>query len=97
MSEATIPAQGPVDVNVRGFAFWKCSVVMHRNGTEYIIHETPDRCQIEAGNVPAYLYGEKMYAPDNRLWVRPQTEMEDGRFEMVEQGPYADLYAPNAK
>lgn len=74
--------------------FWKGSVVRHRNGTEYIIHETPDQCRIEAENTPAYAYKARWYTSDNRLWVRPQSEMEDGRFVMTDGGPYAELYAP---
>lgn len=76
--------------------FWTGSVVRHRKGTEYVIVETPQVCRIEAGNIPAYAYRERHYDPTggNRMWVRPQAEMEDGRFDMIDGGPYADLYAP---
>jgi len=77
--ESMAGAEPPLDC-----LFWESAVVRHRNGTEYIVVQTPNTCRIEAGNVPAYAYKEKLYGPDNKFWIRPQTEMEDGRFELVD-------------
>lgn len=77
------------DVDVSEYMFEEVAVVRHRNGTEYLIVATPRDCRIEAGAVPAYAYKERMYRPGGRLWVRPQAEMEDGRFVLVDGGPYA--------
>ncbi len=51
----------------------------HRKGGLYVVEITPDQCRIEAGAVPAYVYR----AADGLRWVRPQTEMEDGRFQRL--------------
>jgi hypothetical protein len=50
--------------------------LQHRKGGLYTVEITPDLCRIELGAVPAYVYR----AADGHLWVRPQAEMEDGRF-----------------
>lgn len=64
--------------------FSEGDLVRHRKGGYYIIVLTPADCIIEAGVRPAYAYRPKgELAP---VWVRPQTEMEDGRFTLVEQG-----------
>ena len=56
----------------------------HKNGDAYIVVETPEEgLIIEATLQPAY--GYRKLKPKNpmearRKWIRPQTEMEDGRF-----------------
>ena len=47
-----------------------------KTGKLYAITGTPDHCRIEAGWMPAYIYtdGAGLFV------VRPQAEMEDGRF-----------------
>lgn len=82
------------DAGVSSYLFEEGAVVRHRNGTEYLIEATPRICRIEAGAVPAYAYKERMYRPGGRLWVRPQTEMEDGRFVLVDGGPYVRPVKP---
>lgn len=90
-------AASALDDGLGACKFWPMSIVRHTKGTEYIVIETPVTCRIERGNVPAYAYRERYYVQDggNKLWVRPKSEMEDGRFVMVDSGPYPDLYAPN--
>lgn len=51
----------------------------HRKGGLYTVEIAPDLCRIESGAVPAYVYR----AANGTYWVRPQLEMEDGRFEKV--------------
>ena len=72
--------------------FRRKQIVRHlKSGGVYRIEETPDRLSIEETASPAYAYrmcrtnagagaGFKV-AHDARIWVRPQAEMEDGRFE----------------
>ena len=43
----------------------------------YMVLNTPDNVRIEATNAPSYIY---MHIPTMQIWVRPQDEMEDGRF-----------------
>lgn len=58
-------------------------------GVYQIVH-TPATVRIEADLAPAYAYRLHTFpfgggAPrDGYLWIRPQGEMEDGRFEPVE-------------
>jgi|GEM_PF-1424524 len=60
--------------------FAKGSLVQHcKTSGIYSILETPDILRIENGNKPAYLYGN-----GSIQWVRPQSEMEDGRFVKFE-------------
>lgn len=47
-----------------------------RSGNAYEVIYTPDMCFIEQDAVPAYAYSS-----GGKVWVRPGTEMEDGRFE----------------
>jgi len=54
-------------------------VVHLRSGGVYVIIGTPDVYRVESTNEPAYAY----LAKDGTVWVRPQTEMEDGRFELI--------------
>lgn len=49
-------------------------------GRVYRIVDLPARCRIEATGAPAYSYC-LAFEPEITLWVRPQSEMEDGRFE----------------
>lgn len=58
------------------------SLVRHvKTGNQYIIAATPNVMVIEKDMVPAYAYREKWAG--SHCFVRPQTEMEDGRFEKV--------------
>lgn len=64
-----------------GTSFGKGALVRHaRTNGLYRIEETPDTCRIEATGAPAYAYRAET---DGVLWVRPQAEMEDGRFDAV--------------
>lgn len=54
--------------------------VVHRKGGRYVIHIGPDRLKIEATNEPAYCYAPEGAGVNDTHWIRPQTEMEDGRF-----------------
>lgn len=72
------------DSSIDTCLFPEGSLVRHRKGTEYRVEATPLTCRIEAGAVPAYAYRE--CRPGARLWVRPQAEMEDGRFVLVRKG-----------
>lgn len=51
-------------------------------GNTYRITGCPDVLFIERGAIPAYAY----IGTDNRVWVRPRSEMEDGRFVLCEEG-----------
>jgi hypothetical protein len=58
------------------FLFSKGTVVQHlKTQGVYTIMETPESLRLEKGNQPAYLYTDHVIQ-----WVRPQSEMEDGRF-----------------
>lgn len=52
----------------------------------YRIVDTPNRCRIQATGEPAYSYCLDR-GGDITLWVRSQTEMEDGRFEPWPSAP----------
>lgn len=57
--------------------FKKNDIVRHtKSGNEYTIIATPDKLKIESTGEPAYAYGN-----NSVTWVRPQSEMDDGRFE----------------
>jgi hypothetical protein len=59
--------------------FKKNDIVRHvKTGNEYTIALTPDTTKIEADCTPVYVYCD-----DTTTWIRPQAEMEDGRFEFV--------------
>ena len=62
--------------------------IVHHNksGNDYLILMTPDRLLIEATKEPAYVY-RRFDGDDTRYWVRPQSEMEDGRFTLVRRTP----------
>lgn len=62
--------------------FKKRALVVHvKTNTLYRILHTPKRAKIEATGEPCYVYvkhvSDDQGAP---IWVRSQTEMEDGRF-----------------
>lgn len=64
------------------FLFSKSDRVQHlKTKGLYTILETPEFLRIEDGNKPAYLYSNGTIQ-----WVRPQSEMEDGRFILLERG-----------
>ena len=55
-------------------------ILSHRKGGIYQVIGTPDIYRLEATREPAYAYREM---PDGVVWVRAQSEMEDGRFERI--------------
>ena len=60
--------------------------VLHtKSGGVYRIVLTPARLCVERTREPAYIYELATKSPDVicYLWVRPKTEMEDGRFVLV--------------
>ena len=57
------------------------STVEHvKSKKRYIILVVPAACRIEATNKPSYVYKA---IDDIIMWVRPQDEMEDGRFKLI--------------
>lgn len=63
------------------------AVLLHRkSGRRYQVVLGPDQCCIEAGRVPAYAYRLEGAAGqgDPLVWIRPASEMEDGRFVPVD-------------
>ncbi len=61
--------------------FKRKQLVRHvKTGELYRIVYTPTYCRLEANNEPAYAYrhATERNAP---MWIRGQSEMEDGRFE----------------
>lgn len=57
-----------------------------KSGRIYRIVDLPTRMRIEATAAPAYSYC-LADSPDITLWVRPQVELEDGRFVSVNGHP----------
>lgn len=57
--------------------FEELQFVEHRKGGRYRIKKTPDGRRLEDNNEPFYEY-ESM--GDGQVWIRCQSEMEDGRF-----------------
>lgn len=53
----------------------------------YQIVFTPNECIIEASRKPSYEYkrSDDAYNKDRRVFIRPQDEMEDGRFVTPKQ------------
>jgi hypothetical protein len=47
-----------------------------KSGGVYVVTATPQSCRLEHSGEPAYSY----VGNDGTMWVRSQTEMEDGRF-----------------
>lgn len=61
--------------------FQQFQAVRHLRGNRtYLIIGTPARFRIEATQAPAYAYTA---SDTGEIWVRPQAEMEDGRFVPV--------------
>lgn len=54
-----------------------------KSGGVYRVVDLPSRCRLAANGEPAYSYTLAEPNGDITLWVRPQAEMEDGRFEAV--------------
>jgi hypothetical protein len=68
--------------------FGVLSVVRHiKSGGLYVIALLPDLVKVESTAEPAYGYRalSSNGAVSGPLWVRSQTEMEDGRFELVSE------------
>lgn len=62
--------------------FPQYSQVRHlKTGGVYLIVHGPDVCKLEIDQTPVYAY-VKMETLEP-IWIRPQQEMEDGRFELV--------------
>lgn len=60
------------------------SIVRHRKTKRrYRVVSDPEICRIEATDTPAYAYELEENHLDQRIWIRPQSEMEDGRFAIV--------------
>lgn len=51
-----------------------------KSGNVYHVLMTPDMCKLESDATPVYVYGKVLPSGNQEIWVRPQTEMEDGRF-----------------
>lgn len=65
---------------IQTFKFGIYATVRHlKSQKEFIIVGLPDKCRIEHNWQPAYLYLEA----NGMKIARSQTEMEDGRFELV--------------
>jgi hypothetical protein len=58
-----------------------------RTGGVYAIIFTPDECCIESSFLPAYAYRLVDNPKNGPVWIRSRVEMEDGRFEPVEETP----------
>lgn len=66
------------------------SRIRHKKGGLYRVLATPDVCYIERTLEPAYAY----IAAEGTIWIRPQQEMEDGRFQKlgsIESADYEDI------
>ena len=56
--------------------------VLHTKGGRYVITAVPDNRRLEYCNEPFYEY---VSVADNSIWIRRQSEMEDGRFTKVKE------------
>jgi len=65
------------------YLFKQGQIVRHLNtGGEYVIVGTPDVFRLEADRKPAYAY-RSTDPTKPEVWVREQSEMEDGRFKTL--------------
>lgn len=55
-------------------------IIMHQRGGLYQIKKIPDDRRLEHNNEPFYEY-ESM--DDGKVWLRSQSEMEDGRYASI--------------
>lgn len=66
--------------------FEQGDIVEHvATGGLYLITGTPDKVVIEATRAAAYTY--RHLTESFVVWVRPKTEMEDGRFVLYKKRP----------
>src|SRR4051812_4296572 len=66
-----------IGTNVQAYMFRKGQAVLHvKTSGRYIIAILPDQGVIEATGEAAYAY----LGDNNKIYFRPQSEMEDGRF-----------------
>lgn len=73
--------QTAIDAEQTKSLFGLGQIIKHiKSGGEYIVRGLPDKYRIESSNAPAYAYES---LEDGVVWVRPQSEMEDGRFELI--------------
>lgn len=60
--------------------FAQGDIVHHvRTGNEYVITMVPPQLRLESTNETAYAYK----GSDDTIWIRAQSQMEDGRFVLV--------------
>lgn len=65
------------------------SVTHVKTGTVYMIVLGPcNGLTIESTGEPAYMYQKFWERLDRRLWIRPATSMEDGRFEFTHRSTH---------
>lgn len=96
-----------VEWEIKPAMFVKYQTVTHvkTNGVYHIVL-TPDDCRIEATGEPAYAY--RAYVTNaagdvvegKEIWIRGQTEMEDGQFVLCEQSGRSvipDLIGPRTR
>lgn len=57
--------------------FEELQTVKHRNGGAYRIRKAPDARKLEHNGEAFYEYES---VADGQVWIRCQSEMEDGRF-----------------
>jgi len=76
----TIPIVYPIKFGLH-------DTVRHQKGGHYEICGLPDELVIEETGEPAYAYR----GPDQRVWIRAQSKMEDGRFELIKTANYIKL------
>lgn len=61
--------------------FMPDEIIEHvRTGGMYMVLHSPPGVYIEKDQTPVYVYQS---VADNRIWIRPRIEMEDGRFRRI--------------
>jgi len=72
------------EIAASGSMFLRGRLVRHKKtgGVYVIVSDLGDKLRIEATNKPAYAY-MSVESGKHPTWVRPASEMEDGRFEHV--------------